>query len=122
MTDSDASRVIHLADAQARIPSGEHAISVLQRGTLDIALSIPDVPKRQTPHTQDELYVILRGRGVLLHSGKREPIGEGDLVFVAAGVEHQFEDLRDHFAVWRVFYGPHAGDAPRRVPAGAGFG
>ena len=45
-----------------------------------------------------------------VHNGEREACEAGDLVFVAAGVEHQFEDLSDGFAVWRVFYGPEGGE------------
>ena len=36
----------------------------------------------------------------------------GDLVFVAAGADHQLEGLGMDFAVWRVFYGPHGGESP----------
>jgi hypothetical protein len=36
----------------------------------------------------------------------------GDLVFMAAGVDHQLEGLGKDFAVWRVFYGPHGGEIP----------
>lgn len=112
MTERDRSRVIRLAEAQSRIPgpSGEHAVTVLQRATLDVALSCPVLPNRQNPHTQDEVYVIVRGRGVLLHDGKRDPFEAGDLLFVAAGTEHQFEDFGVDLAVWRVFYGPLGGD------------
>jgi gentisate 1,2-dioxygenase len=108
------SRVMHLSEARARIPGpgGEHAVSVLQRGTLDVALSIPVAPIRQTPHTQDEVYVVVRGKGFLLHDGERDPFEVGDLLFVAAGIEHQFEGLCDDFAVWRMFYGRHGGEVP----------
>jgi len=107
--------VIRLAEAQARITrlTGEHAVRVLQRGTLDVALSITASPTRQTPHAQDEIYVVVRGRGVLLHDGRRDAFEAGDLLFVAAGVEHQFDDLSADFGVWRVFYGPDGGEAPR---------
>ena len=106
------SRVIHLADAQGRIPgpAGEHAVTVLQRGTLDVALSIPEGPIQQSPHEQDELYIVIRGRGVLFHDGKRDPFQPGDLLFVAAGIEHQFEDMTEDFAVWRIFYGSRGGE------------
>ena len=116
MKTIDRSRVIHLAEAQAGIPgpNGEHAMIALQRGTLDIALSIPRRPIQQSPHEQDEIYVVIRGRGVLCHDGKRESFGPGDLLFVAAGVEHQFEDIADDFAVWRVFYGSRGGEVPDR--------
>jgi hypothetical protein len=69
MSTLHRSRVIRLVEAQARIPgpAGEHAIVVFQRGPLDIALSLPQRPSQQTPHAQDEIYVIVRGRGVLVH-------------------------------------------------------
>ena len=112
MTKPDRSRVIHLAHAQAGIPgsAGERAVTVLQRGSLDVALSLPLRPRQQTPHSQDEIYFIIRGRGVLIHDSKRDAFEPGDLLFVAAGIEHQFEDISEDFAVWRVFYGPHGGE------------
>jgi len=108
------SAVFHLGDAEARIPGppGAHFVDVLQRGTARILLSMPVAPNRQTPHTQDEVYVIVRGRGVLFHDGKRDSFDAGDLLFVAAGVEHWFEDFSDDLAVWVVFYGAEGGEAP----------
>jgi len=85
---------------------------VWQRGTLDVAFALPVLPKEQVPHAQDEIYVIVRGRGVLIHDGKRDSFESGDILFVAAGIEHQFEDVTEDLALWRVFYGPHGGDVP----------
>jgi len=112
MSESDRSRVIHLADARARIPgpAGEHSVSVLQRGSLNLKLSLPVDPNQQTPHEQDEIYVILTGTGVLFHDGKRDAFGPGDVMFVAAGTEHHFEDFTEDLAVWVVFYGPTGGE------------
>jgi mannose-6-phosphate isomerase-like protein (cupin superfamily) len=112
MSKPDRSCVIHLAEAQAGIPgpAGEHAVSLLQRGTLNVKLSLPVPPNQQTPHVQDEVYVIIRGRGVLLHDGERDPFEAGDLLFVAAGTEHRFEDFTEDLAVWVIFYGPPGGE------------
>ena len=114
MGKPDRSCVIHLADARARIPgpAGEHALSMLQRGSLNVKVSMPVAPVRQTPHEQDEVYVIVKGRGVLFHDGKRDPFEPGDLLFVAAGIEHQFENCTEDLAVWVVFYGPRGGEVP----------
>ena len=108
------SRVVHLAEARARIPgpAGEHAVSLFQRGTLNVKLSLPVRPNQQAPHAQDEIYVIVRGHGVLFHDGKRDPFAAGDLLFVAAGTEHRFEEFTDDLAVWVVFYGPPGGEVP----------
>ena len=112
MNGPDRSCVIHFAEAQVGIPgpAGERATSVLQRGTLDAALGLPLRPSLQTPHAQDEIYFIIRGRGVLIHDSKRDAFDSGDLLFVAAGIEHQFDDITDDLALWRVFYGPTGGE------------
>ncbi len=110
MSSPERSRVISFAEAQAGIPTGERSVRVWQRGPLDVAFALPVPPKEQTPHTQDEIYVIVRGRGVLMHDGKRDPFESGDILFVAAGIEHQFQDVTEDLALWRVFYGPHGGE------------
>jgi mannose-6-phosphate isomerase-like protein (cupin superfamily) len=112
MNASERSGAIRFVKAEAQIPtpSGERSVLVLKRGTLDVRLSVPVPPNRQTPHDQDEIYVIVRGRGVFVHDGKRDPFGPGDLLFVAAGVEHHYEDFSDDLALWRVFYGAHGGE------------
>jgi mannose-6-phosphate isomerase-like protein (cupin superfamily) len=114
MTKPVRSCVIRLADARARIPSadGGHAASLLQRATLNVKLSQPVPPNQQTPHAQDELYIIVRGSGVLFHDGKRDRVEAGDLMFVAAGTEHRFEDFTEDLSVWVVFYGPDGGEVP----------
>jgi len=114
MSQADRSRIIHFTSARASIPGPprEHALSFLQRGTLNIKLSLPINPNQQNPHIQDELYIIVRGKGVLYHDGKRDAFGPGDLIFIAAGTEHHFENFSDDLAVWVVFYGPEGGEIP----------
>ncbi len=114
MSNPVRSRVVRLAEALTGIPgpAGEHSVSLLQRGTLHVKLSVPGAhADQQKPHAQDEVYVIIRGRGVLFHDGERDRFEPGDLLFVAAGTEHRFEDFSEDLAVWVVFYGPPGGEA-----------
>ena len=115
MKPGDRGGVIRLADISAQIPGpdGLRNALAINRGTLDIRLSIPLPPNQQTPHAQDEIYVIIRGTGVLVHGdGERNPFGPGDLLFVAAGTEHHYEDFSDDLALWRIFYGAEGGEIP----------
>ena len=118
MSQPDRSGLIRFADARARVPgpAGEHALQLLQRGSLDVRFAgAPRVPPTEvTPHAQDEVYVIVRGRGVLYHDGRRDRFEPGDLLFVAAGIEHRFEDFSDDLAVWVFFHGPTGGEVPMR--------
>jgi mannose-6-phosphate isomerase-like protein (cupin superfamily) len=101
------SAIFRLAETESRIPGppGLHYEVVMERDGARVLLSRPVAPNRQTPHAQDEVYVIVRGRGVLVHDGKRDAFETGDLMFVAAGTEHWFEDFSEDLAVWVVFYG-----------------
>jgi mannose-6-phosphate isomerase-like protein (cupin superfamily) len=112
MSEPTRSRVIRVADAGKDIAGSAdvRSVRVLQRGTLDVVLGTPARPNEQTPHDQDEVYIVIRGRGVLVHDGRRDSFGAGDFLFVAAAIEHRFEDFSDDLLVWRVFYGPRGGE------------
>jgi len=47
-------------------------------------------PDRQQPHEDDEIYVVLEGRGTLEVEGEAVPLEEGEAVFVEAHAEHRF--------------------------------
>ena len=47
-------------------------------------------PDHQQPHDDDELYVVLEGRGVLTVEGEETPLTEGQAAFVPAGADHRF--------------------------------
>lgn len=47
-------------------------------------------PDRQQPHEDDEVYVVLEGRGTLQVEDEQIDMTEGQAMFVAAGAEHRF--------------------------------
>ena len=57
----------------------------------------------QSPHTEDEIYVVTRGRATLWTADGTAPMGPGDVAFVPAGEEHRFIDVLEDFAVIVVF-------------------
>jgi mannose-6-phosphate isomerase-like protein (cupin superfamily) len=87
-------------------------VTLLQRGTLSVELYAPQGEDRQTPHEQDELYVVISGHGEFLNGDERHPFEAGDLLFVPAGVEHRFLNFSDDFQTWVIFYGPPGGEQP----------
>lgn len=114
MTPTDHSGVLRLTEHEGSIPDpeGNRSVLVLKRGTLDLKLVLPIAPNVQTPHEQDELYFVARGTGILVHGGKRDSFQGGDVLFVAAGVEHHYEVQSNDLALWRIFYGVAGGEVP----------
>jgi mannose-6-phosphate isomerase-like protein (cupin superfamily) len=65
----------------------------------------------QKPHSRDEVYFVATGTGEFVCGDNRQRFGPSDLLFVAAGVEHRFEDFTQDLAVWVLFYGPEGGES-----------
>ena len=105
---------VTVAEAEAvPLPEGERSAPVLAHGSMLVKFYAPRGTDEQSPHTRDELYVVARGSGTFVIGGERHSFGEGDVLFVAAGVEHRFEDFTRDFATWVFFYGPEGGEAPQ---------
>jgi mannose-6-phosphate isomerase-like protein (cupin superfamily) len=91
---------------------GSRSALLMQHGTMKLRYYAPQGGDPQTPHDQDELYVVASGQGTFVVSGQRVPFGPSDVLFAPAGAEHRFEDFSDDFATWVVFDGPPGGEHP----------
>ena len=93
-------------------PEGKRYHYPIRHGSMRVGVYAPKAPHDpQSPHDQDELYFIHSGRGVLRIDQERHVVAPGDCFFVAAGVEHRFEQFSDDFATWVVFWGPVGGES-----------
>lgn len=91
-------------------PQGERFIEAFAHGSLVVELYAPRGDDPQTPHERDEAYFVVCGSGDFVAAGKRSRFAAGDALFVAAHVEHRFENFSPDFAAWVVFYGPAGGE------------
>lgn len=57
----------------------------------------------QGPHTEDEVYHVLSGRGRIRVGTEDQAVGPGSTVFVGADVEHRFHDIEEELVVLVVF-------------------
>lgn len=64
-----------------------HASPGLEIGVYVLVAPEPD---KQQPHEDDEVYVVLEGRGTLEVEGAETQLVEGHGIFVPAGAEHRF--------------------------------
>jgi len=78
-----------------RIPAMSAGIYVLPAGGSD----------PQLPHKEDELYYVVRGKARMQAGSEDQVVGEGSVIFVAAGVKHRFYDITEELLVL-VFFAP----------------
>ena len=69
---------------------------VLDAGAID----------EQSPHFEDEVYVVVSGRSRFTAANKARDVEPGDTIFVPAGVPHQFHDITEQLRVIVVFAPP----------------
>lgn len=62
----------------------------------------------QSPHTEDELYYVVSGRGAISVGDETRDVNPGSLVFVAASVPHRFKDITERLVIL-VAFGPAEG-------------
>jgi mannose-6-phosphate isomerase-like protein (cupin superfamily) len=97
-------RLVHLVDTAApngprsyaehlRVPSMSVGSAVLGVGAVD----------GQLPHTEDEIYVVVRGSAKLWTPDLTVDVGPGSVAFVPAHEEHRFVDVVEELHVIVVF-------------------
>jgi mannose-6-phosphate isomerase-like protein (cupin superfamily) len=62
----------------------------------------------QSPHTEDEIYVVITGRAVIEAESGQAAVSSGSVIFVPAGETHRFTNVTEDLALLVVF-GPAEG-------------
>ena len=99
------------ADAQESKPeAGRLSALSWKRGSMELRYYRPPHPDPQTPHGQDELYVVIAGSARFVCDRRAVDCVAHDVLFAAAGAVHRFERPSADFAVWVIFYGAQGGE------------
>ena len=77
------------------VPDLSGGLYVLEAGAKDT----------QSPHTEDELYVVMSGRSRVTVGDDERHVRPGSVIFVGAGVAHRFHDIEERL-VLLVAFGP----------------
>lgn len=103
---------VTLAEALAQLPGpeGKRFAPVFEHGSLQVEIYAPRGHDSQTPHTRDEVYIVMQGSGEFVNGEQRHSFAAGDFLFVPAGIPHRFENFTGDLAVWVFFYGPEGGE------------
>jgi quercetin dioxygenase-like cupin family protein len=79
-----------------RVPAMSAGLYVLEAGAID--------PQR--PHLEDEVYVVMAGRGRLRMGEEDIAVSQGSVAFVAAGIDHRFHDIEERLSILVLFAPP----------------
>ena len=74
-------------------------------GVYELGVGAEDL---QRPHSEDELYAVLRGKAAFTMAGETHPVAPGALLYVPAGVPHRFHDIEEDLSLLVVFAPPES--------------
>ena len=105
MTDCSAT-VFEMSDVlERRRKSGELYLEFLNCSTMSVgvyALAAGSTDPQQ-PHTEDEIYYVLDGRGQVRVDDDDLDVKPGSVIFVAAGQRHKFHSIAEDLRLLVVF-------------------
>lgn len=78
-----------------RVPALSMGLYRLEAGGVD----------PQQPHTEDEVYYVVSGRGMIRVGTEDRAVTAGSIVFVEASVEHRFHSITEDMSIL-VFFAP----------------
>lgn len=78
-----------------RVPDMSMGLYTLKAGEKDL----------QSPHNEDEVYLVLKGEAKVQIEDEKETIEAGSIVYVPARAAHNFLDIREELQLL-VFFAP----------------
>jgi len=78
-----------------KVPDLSIGLYVLPAGSLD----------PQSPHTEDEVYYVVSGRGKIMVADEDRHVQAGSIVYVMKNVAHRFHSIEEELKVL-VFFAP----------------
>jgi mannose-6-phosphate isomerase-like protein (cupin superfamily) len=102
----DAHRLAELLGKQST--SGRPYLEFLRSEAMSVGLYVLDAGATdgQSPHHEDEIYVVLAGRSRFTAGDETRDVVTGDVIYVAAGVPHRFHDISEGLHLVVVFAPP----------------
>jgi mannose-6-phosphate isomerase-like protein (cupin superfamily) len=90
-------------------PAAEGVTWVEHLRVADLSVGTYSIPAGstdgQSPHTEDEVYIVTAGRAKLASGGEEVAVRPGSVIYVPAGEVHRFTDIAEDLAVV-VFFAP----------------
>lgn len=85
--------------------SGKIYKEFLKVPTMSMGLYTHEVGKEvlQDPHTEDEVYFVMEGKGKFFHEGESIDVQKGKILFVPAHAKHHFHSVEEKLTILVIF-------------------
>ena len=102
----DAFELEDVIAEHARLGERYHEFFIASRLSLGLYVLQAGQPDPQQPHTEDEVYYVIQGKGMVRVGGEERPVAAGSIVYVGEGIEHRFHSITEDLTLLVVFAPP----------------
>lgn len=87
--------------------SGAAYMEFVKHPALSMGIYVLHVGDRdlQKPHTEDEVYYLVEGKGRFYQNGKESEVAKGSIIYLPALAEHYFFSVEEKLTIL-VFFAP----------------
>jgi mannose-6-phosphate isomerase-like protein (cupin superfamily) len=91
--------------AEERAKLGKRYVEFLRKPSISAGLYVLATGSEdpQQPHTEDEVYHVVRGRATIRVADEDRPVSPGSVIYVAAGVPHRFHTIEEDLEILVIF-------------------
>lgn len=105
----DAHEILELLEARRRAGGTYHEFLRVP----SLSLGIYELPKGgrdlQSPHAEDEVYYVVRGRARVRVGSQDREVRPGSILHVPARMDHRFHHIRERLSLLVFFAPPESG-------------
>ena len=83
-----------------------HEFFAAPRLSLGLYVLPAGQPDPQRPHTEDEVYYVISGKGMVQVGNEERHVTTGSTVYVGEGVDHRFHSITEDLTLMVVFAPP----------------
>ena len=98
------SQVLQFADLLQRLGDDRYheflRVAAMSAGIYVLSAGATD---KQSPHKEDEIYYVVRGKAKMRLGGEQRSISQGDVIFVEKNLEHRFFDIEQEVTLLVIF-------------------
>jgi mannose-6-phosphate isomerase-like protein (cupin superfamily) len=95
------SKIFDINKFLSNIPKSGYFIDVMDTPTMEVGIINlkKDQEDTQQPHTSDEIYYVIRGRGTIEIDGIKNEVNPGKIIYIPKKIRHSFHAISNELIV-----------------------
>lgn len=99
------SQIFDIDNFLSNFPKSRYFVDVMDTPTMEVGIINlkKDQEDTQQPHTSDEIYYVISGRGTIEIDGIKNEVNTGKIIYIPRKIRHSFHAFSNELIVLYIF-------------------